>query len=275
MRKTVVLEQLAALDEPVRAIVLWRECNRDARFRKASGEEFWAQDFADFMKGLVAQGVVAKLESRHRVWYVVTEKGILTLGNNKTRAIVVGNIRRRLKFWLRQWMEYAVYKDTQLRQEQFQELTNKVDKLTKLLGNDGENVAKQLRYRILVENYADHREDSYHHEERLIELQKMETLVPLDDKLRGRMESDVAKFTIRRRAAEERQMRMLEEESAKRIHCFKCNSWVMRKETIDLVGKLKEHFKGLEVAAVCCSCYDKLMKGDEQLPGEIVQLGER
>lgn len=266
MRKIVVLEVLAGMSEPIRGSTLWATCNEDARFRKATGEEFWQADFADFMKGLVAQGVVAKLESRHRVWYVVTEKGILTLERSNMKTIVVGNIKRRLKFRLRRLLEYAV-DDTSPSKYYFQELTTKIDELTGLLGQNGENIAKQLRYSVLVENYADLREDSYHYAEQHAELQKMESLVPLDDKLRERLEGDIAKFAARRRAAEERQRHKFDEEYTQKgfIRCFKCGNWVMREEALKLVKELKEHFAGIEVAAVCCSCYSELIKA-EQLP---------
>jgi len=88
-------------DEPVRGRELYKELlkyDEGYKYFDREYEAFWYCDFHGFMNTLIEQGFVQKIKSGHKVWYLITEKGIeQAVEPEEVLAIRKRKIFRRMK----------------------------------------------------------------------------------------------------------------------------------------------------------------------------------
>jgi len=244
MRSTVILGLLIESDDPVRGRELWTQANEDERFQKANGEGFWYEDFPWYMKGLIEQGVVTKIKERNKVWYVITEKGLKRYMQRSEPKLLKAFIKRRLRYNIGRNVRYY---------DEDRELL--IAQLTKEL-KDGGEYTKLRYYRELVKAVAYRLEHGYEEmdEDKVAIIHER---VGWNDEWEAKLQIDAPKLVQRRRGHSEREAAGLGYST-----CYMCGGWIHRKDVVKVADELAERL-GVETGSVCCSCYDKLMKGGE------------
>ena len=243
MRSTVVLGLLVESDDPMRGRELWRRANEDERFQKASGNDFWYEDFPWYMSGLLEQGVVTKIKERNKVWYVVTEKGLKRYLKRNEPKLLRSHLQRRIS--------YNVERNIRWHDEEREQL---IVELTREL-EDGEEYVRNRYFRELVKAFAYRLEHGYEDmEEKVVAL--IHEKIGWNDKWEAKLQLEVPKLVQKRRRLSEQQAAGLGYET-----CFRCGNWIHRKDVVKVAEELAERL-GIETGSVCCSCYDKLMGGE-------------
>ena len=243
MRSTVILELLASADDPMRRIDLYREANEDDRFRKYDGRAFWVEDFSWYMSGLIEQGVVTKVKERNKVWYVITEKGLLRLTKRSAPKEHRTLITRRLR--------YHIEGNVRWKEDETEQIIAHLARELK----DGKELVKQYYFRALVKDVAYNMEHGYRDvDEKKVAL--VHDKVGWNDDWEEKLQVEAQRLVQSRRRRSER-------EAAERGYdiCFKCSSWIHRKDAVKVADELAERL-GVETATVCCGCYDKLIGGE-------------
>lgn len=248
-RRIVVLELLRAHDDPMRRIDLYNKANEDENFRKLKGEAFWQEDFSWFMSDLLDDRHVTQIKERNKVWYVITEKGLIYLLKVDEPKLHRKLLQRKIRYHVQKRIRAIGWSGETGTTEEDKKIAELACQMV-----EGDKYVRQRYYRELVMDTARRKDwgDS-EADEKFLELVKQKGAWTNEADLA----LDVETLVQQRR----RRLEALDEFFGE---CFKCGARIHRRDARKVANELAERL-GVETGTVCCGCYDKLMGGESQV----------